>query len=249
MTPASLKTPEALALLEAVTHEPCLLQAMPGRESKQTLRFYTGFNGHYTGAIVGAVWFALDDPLNDTDAVELSPVALALRFNTAPGTIRKALQRLCAGGFLVKTGRNTYRATKELTERINGGGFQYINNDVFFDSPNETPRTLAAKSAAETAQTDAETARRFKVHRSTISRLTKRDRTQQKAGQNATSKAGQNATKSETERNTYCKVVTKGTCNDCNKDEKPINQEQVAKTEHKPGCTCEQCFKPFNFDL
>ena len=87
MNPARLNTPEALALLEAVTQDHCLLLAMPGREYKQTLRYYTGFGkSHYAGAIVGRqCGFALDDPLNDTDTVELSPSILALRFNTGPG--------------------------------------------------------------------------------------------------------------------------------------------------------------------
>ena len=246
MNPASFKTPEALALLVAVTHDPCLLLAMPGREYKQTLRYYTGFGkSHYAGAIIGAVWFALDDPLNDTDTVELSPTTLALRFNAEAETIRKALQRLCKGGFLVKTGRNTYRATEELRKRIEGGSFQYINNNMFFDSPHETPRTLALKSAAETARTDTETARRFEVHKSTICRMRKRDSTQHKAGQYATCKAGQNATQSGTVRNRIVSIETKDYCNDCKENEKPIDQKQVVKNEHKPGCTCEQCFKPF----
>ena len=209
--PASLKTPKALVLLEAVTKDHTLLFALPGYEGKQTLRFYTGFKGHYTGAIVGAVWYALDDPLNDSDTVELSPFDLATRFNARTETIRRTLQRLCRGGWLAKIGRNTYRVTDKLRERIDGGAYQYINNDTFMDSPDETPRTLALKNAAETARTDTETARRFKVHRSNIARLRNRHRTQQtKPTQNATktdtertAKPTQNATKTDTERTRF----------------------------------------------
>ena len=161
---------------EIMRNDPDWIFSQPNSGQKQQLRYYTDFGrSHVTGVLIGAIWWGLNEPLNDSGDMELSPVELAIRFNAEPVTIRQSLYRLCANGWLEKIGRNRYRATDQLRERLNDTDepYQNINNDQFIDRPDETPRTLAIEAAGDTARSDADTARRFGVHRSTVHRMKK----------------------------------------------------------------------------
>ena len=226
------KPPEALALLKAIEQDHTLLFDLPDHETKQRLIYFSGFGkSHYTGAIVGYIWFQLER--QSKEDLELRPGRLAVRFGADnPETIRRCVQRLVAQGYLVKTGRNTYRATTALKNKIEVEAAQFFDNENFIGNTAETPRTLALKSAAKTSKTDTETARRFKIHKSTVKRIANRHRTHPKPTQNATCKPTQNATITDTERNRI-KVLKEGPLKELKKEGQAIARKKGKSEEEQ----------------